>query len=43
VTVPDVADTDPTDRANRLLRDVRFTARLAGAIHKVIVRGVAIV
>lgn len=41
VTVPDVADTDETDRANRLLRDVYFTARLAGAIHKVIVRGTA--
>lgn len=43
VTVPDVANTDMTDRANRLLRDVRFTARLAGAIHKVIVRGTATV
>ena len=41
VTVPDVADTDEVDRANRLLRDVYFTARLAGAIHKVIVRGTA--
>lgn len=41
VSVPDVADTDPIDRANRLLRDVKFTARLAGAIHKVIVRGTA--
>lgn len=41
VTVPDVLDTDPNDRANRLLRDVNFTARLAGAIHKVIVRGTA--
>lgn len=41
VTVPDISETDPNDRANRLLRDVKFTARLAGAIHKVIVRGVA--
>lgn len=41
VTVPDVADTDEIDRANRLLRDVYFTARLAGAVHKVIVRGTA--
>lgn len=41
VTVPDVSQTDPIDRANRLLRDVKFTARLAGAIHKVIVRGTA--
>lgn len=41
VSVPDVSQTDPIDRANRLLRDVKFTARLAGAIHKVIVRGTA--
>ena len=39
VSVPDVADTDPNDRANRILRDVKFRARLAGAIHTVIVRG----
>lgn len=43
VTVPEATNTDPIDRANRLLRDVKFTARLAGAIHKVIVRGVATV
>lgn len=41
VTVPDISETDEIDRANRLLRDVYFTARLAGAIHKVIVRGTA--
>jgi len=41
VFTPDVAETDPNDRANRILRDVKFTARLAGAIHKVIVRGTA--
>ena len=39
VFAPDVLDTLPDDRANRILRDVSFTARLAGAIHRVIVRG----
>lgn len=39
ITVPDVSDTSQTDRAARTLRDVKFTARLAGAIHKIIVRG----
>lgn len=43
VTTPDALAVDPNDRANRVLRDVRFTARLAGAIHKVIVRGTAII
>ena len=41
ITTPDVSETTANDRANRLLRDVNFTARLAGAIHKVIVRGTA--
>jgi hypothetical protein len=40
VTVPDVLDTDPTDRAARFLRDVRFSARLAGAIHSIDIQGV---
>ncbi|MFC3227332.1 DUF3383 family protein [Marinibaculum pumilum] len=39
VTVPDVLDVDPIDRAQRILRDVNFSARLAGAIHEVIIRG----
>ena len=39
VTVPAVADTLAADRAARILRNVAFTARLAGAIHKTIVRG----
>lgn len=43
VTTPKALDADPNDRANRILRDVRFTARLAGAIHTVIIRGVATV
>lgn len=39
VSTPDVSATTAIDRANRVLRDVRFTARLAGALHRVIVRG----
>ena len=39
VSVPKVLDVDASDRANRLLPDVKFTARLSGAIHKVEVRG----
>lgn len=43
VTTPDALSVDQNDRANRILRDVKFTARMAGAIHKVIVRGTATV
>jgi len=39
VTAPDVADISSTDKANRLLPDVEFTATYAGAIHKVIIQG----
>lgn len=39
VTVPKAADVPPTDKANRILRDVKFTATLAGAIHAVVIRG----
>jgi hypothetical protein len=39
VTAPKVADVDPLDRAARLLPDIDFTGRLAGAIHKVEIRG----
>lgn len=39
VTVPLASQASPVDRANRVLRDVYFTARLAGAIHKVIIQG----
>lgn len=39
VSVPLVSETQSDDRSERLLRDVDFTARLAGAIHKIIVRG----
>ena len=40
VSVPKVADISNNDKAQRLLPDVRFTGVLAGAIHKVQVRGV---
>lgn len=39
VTVPLAADTNPTDRANRLLTGVEFSAPLAGAIHAVSING----
>jgi hypothetical protein len=40
VTAPLVADVNVTDRANRLLPDVTFSATLAGAIHSVQIAGV---
>ena len=39
VTIPLVANIPDADKANRLLPDVKFEAVLAGAIHKVVVRG----
>jgi hypothetical protein len=39
VEAPKVADISDNDKANRLLPDVTWQARLAGAIHKVIVVG----
>jgi hypothetical protein len=39
VTVPKVAATAAADRAQRILRNIEFTGRLAGAIHRVVVRG----
>lgn len=39
VTAPKVADIDSADRANRLLPDMKFSATLAGAIHKVTISG----
>lgn len=39
VTVPDVLGTDVADRALRILRDVKFNCRLAGALHRVVVQG----
>ena len=43
ITAPLVLDVDPADRANRCLPDIEFQDRLAGAIHKVIIRGRLIV
>jgi len=39
VTVPLATETDAADRVNRILRDVEFTARLAGALHSIVIRG----
>ncbi len=39
VTVPKAADVPPTDKANRILRNVKFVATLSGAIHAVVIRG----
>lgn len=39
ITVPLVENISTNDRANRLLPDMNFTAELAGAVHKVEVRG----
>jgi hypothetical protein len=39
VSVPKAASVSPADKAARLLRNVKFTAQLAGAIHKVIISG----
>jgi len=39
VTVPRITQTELADRADRILRDVEFNARLAGAIHKTVIRG----
>ena len=40
VTAPKVADVSAGNRAARILPDVRFTGTLAGAVHKVQIRGV---
>ena len=39
VTVPNVLSLTPTELASRVLRNCTFTARIAGAIHAVIVNG----
>jgi hypothetical protein len=39
VTVPASADVSQADKAARILRNVDFTATIAGAIHKVIITG----
>ncbi len=38
-TVPRAADVPAIDKSNRILRNVKFTATLAGAIHAVVIRG----
>jgi len=43
VTAPLVANVSSTDKGNRLLPDVEFTAQYAGAIHKVEIDGVVTV
>lgn len=43
VTVPKAADVSNTDKANRLLPDISFTAALAGAIHALEINGVVTV
>ena len=43
ITVPKVSDISTTDRANRVLPDVEFSATLQGAIHKVEIAGVVAV
>ncbi len=40
IDYPNVADISTTDRGNRLLPDVEFTAELAGAIHKTTISGI---
>ena len=40
VTVPRVADVSSADKTARILRNVKFSATLAGAIHSVVVSGV---
>lgn len=39
VTVPRVADAADADKAARILRNIRFSFTLAGAIHKTVVQG----
>jgi hypothetical protein len=39
VKQPDVSQLDPTDKANRILNGITFTAELQGAVHKVYIDG----
>ena len=39
ISVPLASNIDPNTKASRILQDVRFTARLAGAIHATEIRG----
>lgn len=40
IEIPKVSEISANDRANRIFKTIRFTARLAGAIHYVEIRGV---
>ncbi len=40
VTAPRIEDVEASDKEDRILRDVKFTGTLAGAIHKVLISGV---
>lgn len=39
ITVPDIDDVDPADKAARLLNDIEWTAQLQGAVNKVAIQG----
>jgi len=39
VTAPKAKDVDPTDKGNRLLKDVKFSVTIAGAIHSITING----
>lgn len=39
ITYPRAASISPNDKANRILRDLKFSARLAGAIHVAEIKG----
>ncbi len=39
ITSPDIADVDPLEKSRRFLNNMRFTARLAGAVHKTSIAG----
>jgi hypothetical protein len=39
ITAPEIADTTTADRAARILRSIVFRFRLAGALHRVVVKG----
>lgn len=43
VTYPEIADIPTTTRQNRILPDIKFSARLAGAIHAVQITGALLV
>lgn len=43
VSIPPVAQQSVSDRANRILNNVKFSCRLAGALHFVVIQGVVTV